>query len=193
MVSLFSLISCLLKKPDLKSLFAIFLFACLVLPFLGTYAWLSGRIENAKESASLTIKRAIPQDDQLLWTFSISDARTKLQWEHSKEFEFKGEMYDVIRSETKGDSILYWCYWDREETKLKRQLDILIVNMMGPGSHNRNQGTQINDCFRSFFFQVDDHQHDVICGQLFDPVFSPYIFSVSLHQLTPPLPPPEVS
>jgi hypothetical protein len=193
MVSLFSLISCFLKKPDLKSFFAIFLFICLVLPFLGTYAWLSGRIESAKESASLSIKRAIPQNDQILWTFSITDARSKLHWEHSREFEYKGEMYDIIRSQIKGDSVWYWCYWDRKEAKLKKQLNILVARMMGPGPYNRNERTQINDFFRSFFFQTTSREHDVICHHLINPDFSQYNFSVSLHELTPPFPPPKVS
>ena len=151
-----------------------------MLPFLGNYAWLKGRI-------------SIPQDDQLLWKFSAEDARLKLDWEHSREFEYKGEMYDVLRSETKGDSIWYWCYWDRKETKLRKELNVLLVNLMGPGQQNKNEGRQLNDFFKSLFLPVSsvkqylaiglDHQRDLI----------PYNFSLHAFDRIPPVPPPELS
>ena len=164
-----------------------------MLPFLGNYAWLKGRISNAKDMAGYKIKKAIPQDEQLLWKFSTEDARLKLDWEHSLEFEYKGEMYDVLRSETKGDSIWYWCYWDRKETKLRKELNVLLVNLMGPGQQNKNEGRQLNDFFKSLFLPVSsvkqylaiglDHQGDLI----------PYTFSLHAFDRIPPVPPPELS
>ena len=143
--------------------------------------------------AGYKIRKAIPQDEQLLWKFSIEDARLKLDWEHSREFEYKGEMYDVIRAETKGDSIWYWCYWDRKETKLRKELNVLLVNLMGPGQQNKNEGRQLNDFFKSLILPVSsikqnlaeghDHQHSMI----------PYNFSLHAFDRIPPVPPPELS
>ena len=147
----------------------------------------------AKDMAGYKIKKAIPQQEQLLWKFSTEDARLKLDWEHSREFEYKGEMYDVLRSETKGDSIWYWCYWDRKETKLRKELNVLLVNLMGPGQQNKNEGRQLNDFFKSLFLPVSsvkqylaiglDHQGDLI----------PYTFSLHAFDRIPPVPPPELS
>lgn len=147
----------------------------------------------AKDVAGYKMRRAIPQDEQLLWKFSTEDARHKLEWEHSREFEYKGEMYDVIRSETKGDSIWYWCYWDRKETKLRKELNVLLVNLMGPGQQNKNEGRQLNDFFKSLFLPVSsvrqnlaaghDHQRDIIL----------YNFSLQAFDRIPPVPPPELS
>lgn len=143
--------------------------------------------------AGYKIRKAIPRDEQLLWKFSAEDARLKLDWEHSREFEYKGEMYDVIRSETKGDSIWYWCYWDRKETKLRKELNVLLVNLMGPGQQSKNEGRQLNDFFKSLFLPVlftntnlatgHDHQHNMI----------PYNFSLHAFDRIPPVPPPELS
>jgi hypothetical protein len=42
------------------------------------------------------------------------------------EFYFEGGMYDVLRSEDKGDETWYWCYQDVEETlMLSRALEII--------------------------------------------------------------------
>ena len=46
-----------------------------------------------------------------------------VKWERpGKEFKHNGTMYDVLKHETRGDSIFYYCFNDREETYL---LDLL--------------------------------------------------------------------
>lgn len=172
---------------------AIFLFVCLVLPFLASYAWLEGRITAAKVSSTIKIKKAIPPEDQILWKFSLEDAKTKLFWEHSKEFEYKGEMYDIIRSQQHGDTIWYWCYWDRKETKLKRELNILIVNRMGPGPQKRNEGRQVLEFFRALYFQVEPSTSDPIAFYKRINEFSAYKFNLLKREIIPPNPPPEYS
>ena len=51
---------------------------------------------------------------------------SKLRWVHSKEFEFLGEMYDVVYKKTSKDSIHYWCWWDHQETTLNKELNTLL-------------------------------------------------------------------
>lgn len=41
-----------------------------------------------------------------------------LEWEGRSEFTFKGEMYDVVRKEKVGESIVVWCMDDKSETAL---------------------------------------------------------------------------
>jgi len=150
-------------------------------------------VASAKEVALVKIKKAVPPEDQIVWTFSLEDARTKLFWEHSREFEYKGEMYDVIRTETRGDSVSYWCYWDRKETKLKKQLNVLVMKLMGPGPQSRSQGTQISDFFRSLFFQSITHEGDVAFHAPQNRCSTAYQFSLSLYDSIPPSPPPDIS
>ena len=139
------------------------------------------------------MKKAIPEDEQLLWKFSTEDARHKLEWEHSREFEYKGEMYDVIRSETKGDSIWYWCYWDRKETKLKKEMNVLLVNLLGPGQQSKNEGRQLQDFFKSLFLPVVSIKQDLAAGNVHQHNLVPYHFSLHAFDRIPPVPPPELS
>jgi hypothetical protein len=164
----------------------------LVLPFIGTYTWLKGRICAAQYLADFEIQKAMPHEDQLLWKFSIEDTRINLNWEHSREFEYKGEMYDVIRSETKGDSIWYWCYWDRKETKLRKELNVLLVSLMGPGQQSKNEGRQLNDFFKSLFLPVSSVRQSLVAG--LDPQRDkiPYNFSLHAFERIPPVPPPRI-
>ena len=62
-------------------------------------------------------------------TLSLSDAEILLHWKHSKEFEYNKQMYDVVEKEIVGDSIVFHCWWDNEETILNQQLKSLVVNV----------------------------------------------------------------
>ncbi len=160
---------------------------------MGTYIWFQGRIKVAGQVASLRIKKAIPIEDQLLWKFSTNDSKTKLRWEHSREFEYMGEMYDIIRWEKRGDTLWYWCYWDREETKLKKRLNFLMVKMMGPAPQSRNEGRQLTEFFRSLYFPFEKVTTDVVVFSKEKKELSPYLFSMVKYEIIPPSPPPEFS
>jgi len=154
---------------------------------------LNSRLAAAKKAATLKVKKAIPPEDQMLWKFSMADSRSKLEWEHSREFEYKGEMYDVIRSEKRGDTMWYWCYWDRKETKLKNQLNIVVFNLMGPGAENRNSSQLISDFFKTLFHPVTDRQTNLALEDQYHRCIPPYSFSLNQYRTAPPAPPPWLS
>lgn len=43
------------------------------------------------------------------------------KWEHEKEFEWKGEMYDVVKKEQSRDGVIYTCKKDVKEDQLISQ------------------------------------------------------------------------
>ncbi len=51
----------------------------------------------------------------------------EVSWVHAREFMYGGEMYDVVRQVTKGDSVHIACVHDHHETKLVKKL-LKIVN-----------------------------------------------------------------
>ncbi len=51
----------------------------------------------------------------------------ELDWKHSGEFAFEGEMYDIVRSIDRGDSVTFICWHDHEETALSKDLDRLFA------------------------------------------------------------------
>lgn len=158
---------------------------------MGSYIWLQGRIEVATQVASLRIKKAIPEADQILWKFSISDSQTELRWEHSREFEYRGEMYDIIRSDQRGDTMVYWCYWDREETRLKKRMNFLVFKMMGPSPQSRNEGRQFTEFFRSLYFPFEKVRNSIAGFSKEKRELRPYLFALLKSDIIPPSPPPE--
>jgi hypothetical protein len=61
----------------------------------------------------------------VLLTFSRKDSKA-LRWEHSREFEYKGHMFDVVSKKESGDSITYYCFADEKENKVKKKWNRLL-------------------------------------------------------------------
>lgn len=94
-------------------------------------------------------------EQELVWLkFSAEEARSELEWEHDREFEYRGQMYDVVRSEVKGDTTFYLCWPDAAETALNRQLEQLVAE-----STTHDPAQRI--CFQRLFdfFQLLYYHH----------------------------------
>lgn len=66
--------------------------------------------------------REIPSNELIKLKFSTSQVHHELRWVHAKEFEHKGEMFDIVYQIHEPDSILYICWWDHEETELNKRV-----------------------------------------------------------------------
>lgn len=83
----------------------------------------------ATESDSLFVRLAFRNDE----------LRNSLRWEHEREFEYRGEMYDVVRSESRNDSTFFTLWWDKEETELNRKLIRLVKAKQGESEETPSQ------------------------------------------------------
>lgn len=73
----------------------------------------------------------ISEEEKCILQFSIHDAKNNLHWEKPDEFEYKGEMYDVISSKQIRDSVIFICYHDKKESRLKESYAELLINSFG--------------------------------------------------------------
>ena len=128
-----------LNYSELKSIISILLLISFTVPFGGSYILLQYQKRQVKKEIKERIISGIDKNDLVVFKLSKKESETELLWEHSGEFEYRGEMYDIVHSEEKGDTIFYWCWWDYKETKLNKQLDNLVAQAMG-----HNPGIQAN-------------------------------------------------
>ncbi len=68
------------------------------------------------------------EEQQLVHLDFTKEEAAQLDWKHRGEFAFEGEMYDIVRSIDRGDSVTYICWHDHEETALSKDLDRLLAN-----------------------------------------------------------------
>lgn len=139
--------TCDLNRQLLSVVFFIMLFA----PTLLTYTWLRVYKDGVKREIKKQLANGLEKDQLVRLKFSKSDAE-KLHWEHAAEFEYKGEMYDVISSEERGDSITYHCWWDNEETQLNKKLSQLVERALGTNQERDDHQDRLISFFKSFFY-----------------------------------------
>lgn len=118
----------------------ILLLVSLGCPFWAPYTVLHSQKKAVRELVSEHLREGIQDSELVLLTFSVSETKTKLRWEHEREFEYRGQMYDLVEMTTKGDSVSYLCYWDKEETRLNHKLEQLITWVLGTASEEGNSG-----------------------------------------------------
>jgi hypothetical protein len=91
------------------------------IPFTGTIMYLQHEKGIAKSEMSEYLQ-AYAKKDVVDIIVHKDQIHTILEWEHDREFELSGEMYDVISSQIMGDSIIYQCLHDAKETSINKRI-----------------------------------------------------------------------
>lgn len=112
---------------------------CIILGgFSGTILCFQVQKFHIKKQVKEKIEKGIDKEKLVLLKFTYNESKTKLRWEHSKEFEYKHQMYDIVDIEYKEDSIYYWCWHDKEETEINNQINHIAKNLL-PNQNHTNQ------------------------------------------------------
>jgi hypothetical protein len=109
-----------------RNLSGIFLLFTLLAPAWLGYGWLQWEKMQLKRAVKTRMIAGMDRGELLLLAFTREEARHSLEWEHADEFEWCGRMYDVVERHSRGDSLLYWCWPDDEETSLNQRLATLL-------------------------------------------------------------------
>ena len=166
-----------------------FLF-CLLAPAMMTYLYLSFQKNQIKTEVKWKIIEGIDKSELVFIQLSKAQAEEKLEWEHSKEFEFQGEMYDVVEFEETSDSVKYWCWWDYEQTTLNKNLYALVNQLFGNHPDKKEKQQQLISFYQSLFservFSWLSIQPTSI--SIFDSI---YQFNLKNYNKNIPTPPPK--
>lgn len=168
----------------------ILLLFCLIAPIVATFTFLHYHKKHIRKEVKHKIIAGIDRDELVLLKFTKKESKTKLRWEHSKEFEYKNQMYDIVEKEFKGDTIYYWCWWDHEETELNKKLDVLVAYALGQDAQRKESQKQLENFYKSLYcyplselklFKIQAIQ-----------ISSPYNLIYKGLFYPPPVPPPKI-
>jgi hypothetical protein len=136
----------------------------------------------------------IDQNELVLLKFSKEEAEKQLRWEHSNEFEYEGQMYDVVSKEIKGDTIYYRCWWDHEETALNKKLQELVAQTFDKDKDKQRTQKQLTNYFQSFFCSTLFEWQATVPEDLVE-IYQTIVYedNFSTIRLSPPTPPPQYS
>lgn len=127
-------------------------------------------------------------------TFSVEETRTKLRWEHEREFEYKGQMYDIVEIKSAANgTITYTCWPDDEETKLNKKLGLLVRNEHPTKRPLEKQGQWFTDFFKSLFLPTEVSFHPTFyISEIKTHSYEPLVGNLN-WRAKPPSPPPKVT
>jgi len=135
----------------LKKLIGILLLLCLIVPVAGTFTWLHLHKKAVRKEVKKELIAGIDKNELVILTFTKNEADAELKWEHSKEFEYQDQMYDVIETKVTENSITYWCWWDHKETKLNKQLTSLLTQILGTDHQKKENQQKLLHFYQSLY------------------------------------------
>lgn len=135
-----------------SSKISMFLLIVLIFPVSGTLTWMYFNKLQIKKSVKRAIIHGVP-DHQLNLILITKKQRHLLHWKHSKEFEYLGEMYDIVRQESCGDTTHYWCWWDKEETTLNQYINTLAYGFIDKSLERKSKLENLFEFLKSFYFE----------------------------------------
>lgn len=115
------------RGSSLKAFVSLMILSAFCLPFCATYLGLQLQKWRVKHEVKAKLIQGLDKSELTHLTFSKSQIETELDWEDDREFEYKGEMYDVIERHEKGDSVKFVCWHDKAETELNQRLQLLVA------------------------------------------------------------------
>ncbi len=175
----------------MRKLPGIFLLLCLAAPLIGTYTGLRFEKYRIKKEVKKRMLACLPDSNLVFFKFSNYDSKTMLRWEHAREFEYHGEMFDVVKQTVQNDSILLWCWHDHAETKLNRQLRQLVAQYQAndPCRHNKEQRLAI--FFLTLFYQEAPALRNLCAHPELSILPSAVAHLLGTDVAQPPFPPPD--
>lgn len=93
-----------------------------------------------------------------VFKFTREAVASQLRWEHAEEFEYQGQLYDVVERQQVGDTTVFKCWWDRKETQVKAQLEDLIAKTLKQHPPNQESQKRLQQFLTFLFFEAPTFQ-----------------------------------
>lgn len=168
----------------------ILLLSILFVPLAGTYALLRYERHQARRAAKRTLLQQMPEANLTAFRFARTDAAKWLRWEHAAEFEYQGNMFDVVRKTETTDSIFLWCWWDRAETQAKQQMRQFLANLQPDNRHGLEHKKRVACFFLSLYFEETPTAQGRAGPAIISAAFPALTLLYCLKAASPAAPPP---
>lgn len=151
------------------------------------FAWQKHQLKEAVKAQLLAGMDASELTELML---SRADAEALLEWEEESEFEYRGQMYDVVDITIEGDSIRYLCYRDHAESRLKQELRSLLSRPLKSDPATSDNAQRLINFYQSLFCV----ERPLLVCPAWKKARPGFFYASPFGAFTepPPVPPPEV-
>jgi hypothetical protein len=175
----------------MRQIRAISLIALLTVPAVTCFCYLKWQKAHVRHEIKEKLVEGMDRSELTAITVPLANLNTSLTWEHEREFELKGEMYDVVEQQIHGDSITLLCWHDKEETELNDLLTLLTSRNLSSDPDNQSAKDRVLNYFRTLF--TTDLQDQATIGIVeYHVLNNQQLMLLSCSRIPPPTPPPVV-
>lgn len=160
-----------------------------ILPIWGSFYYLQYQKKVVQKHVKRQIMHNCNDEDLVFMAFTHEESRILLNWKHSKEFEYNGEMYDIVSKKETSDSVFYKLWWDKEETAINQKVKQLANSIFSHAPDRQNDESFVNIVFKSLFYEKSLSNKKHIRYSRIQPFSS--LFSVVESVLENTYPPPK--
>lgn len=176
----------------LHRLTGLLLLLCLAAPCALTIVGLRHQKHLVKKAVKEQIIAGLDDSQLVTLAFLTSEVQSVLEWEHAAEFEYRGQMYDVVASEEKGDSTYYRCWLDTKENALNQKLAQTVSGIWEKDPLKKQKQQRLFDFFKLLYCAENAAQVPIfaeVSGAT--PPHLPFRFHLPTGVFSPNAPPPE--
>ncbi|MFN6377854.1 MAG: hypothetical protein ACK4WD_01165 [Flavobacteriales bacterium] len=132
---------------------AIFILTTLVVSLFSVVGLLHLQKRQIRKEIKTKLLAATSNDELVHLFIPKNQIQSLLIWEHDHEFEYQGEMYDVVETIEHQDVVEYVCWWDHEETGINKKLQTLVALYKGKHPTEKEKEARVLRFFKAFFFE----------------------------------------
>ncbi|MCB0644819.1 MAG: hypothetical protein KDC44_24405, partial [Phaeodactylibacter sp.] len=158
-------------------------------PLATTYCWLQVQKKQLRRTVKETLLSGIDKEELVLLKFTDTKLQTEVRWERADEFEYQGQMYDVVHKEVRGDTALFWCWPDHRESVLNRALNELVFRHLEQDPLKQTQRKKLKEFFQTLYCTIVTPLPALKWGRTHSCGVYAAIFTDRAR--APPVPPPE--
>lgn len=119
---------------------AIFLALLISFNLAGIFLVFKIQQSQIRHDIKMKLKQGVPEEDLHKISFAFNELHL-IDWvRKDKEFKYRSQMYDVVRKETDGKQVHFFCVNDTQETQLFVNLDAMVSGQSGEDSSHPSGG-----------------------------------------------------
>jgi len=118
--------------------------------------------------------------------FSQFDVGRMINWKDENEFEFQGRMYDVISSRSEGDTIIYNCYDDKQESVKREELKSMFLDFFSNHQSRKSVLHKFDVVNKILFPPQIYHLQNFLTGSEVITFISPFLQSLVFDKIFHP-------
>lgn len=138
-----------------------------------------------RNEVKANVKKNIPLKELILITIDASNEK-EIYFLEEDEFLYKDKMYDIVRSERKGNSVTYYCLNDSKEEELFANLNSEVKKNMDSNPVRHKSQQILKKINLSLFYEEANTLNKNTFHNIFYPFNKDELLYLSFDVLTPP-------